>query len=292
VTDRDAYEDEVSALQQVSDAEIEQVLRGEVDSAPTDMHDVAALLGDVRTRFGEAPPPLVEHAHVSAITEAAAAEPRRLAPSPKPSRPARRLRYKIAAAAAYSAAALLALGGLAAANRLPAPVQRAVSDAAAKLGIDLPDGESTDEARGGATPGPDGSSATQGHERRDSGEPKSSSRAEGKSGTGSRNSSHPDDGSTASGGKEQGEEHHPAQGPDDEAEPGAGPGEGSPPEKAQDEARGRRGRESHEPPGRARSKGRSNRHQATNGWKLKPNMKEPNKPEVGGTRAGRLPFAE
>jgi hypothetical protein len=114
-----------------NDAAAEALIGGETGATDPAL---AQLLGEMRTTFA-ASAPVVGHSLAAFFHDPASA-------SLRTSRFARSRAAVAARMAAAIAVATVAMGGLAAAGALPAPVQSAVSKAAATVGLHVPDGAS------------------------------------------------------------------------------------------------------------------------------------------------------
>jgi hypothetical protein len=116
----------------------ERLLSGglEPEDAPHRFGEVASLL---RIAAGPASGALDNEATaVPAVVEAIRSS--RIAPTPAPRRPARRIRLRAATAGVVGALTLT--GSLAAADALPAPAQKVAADALAAVGLHVPDASS------------------------------------------------------------------------------------------------------------------------------------------------------
>jgi hypothetical protein len=134
------YADEMESIRIISDREVEALLAGHpsVDGA---LDELGAFLRSVRTTFVQQPSPELERAHLAAMAEAfQMVEPRR---KKMLSTVLASVWMKVAAAVA---SAVVATGGLAAANALPGPAQDAVASVADHVGINLPSSDDQGEA--------------------------------------------------------------------------------------------------------------------------------------------------
>jgi hypothetical protein len=125
----DVYGSEMNEPYELDDAAAEATISGRGHAGDPALAD---LLGDVRVAFTS---------QSLSMNEQLASFIGSDAPTPVPSRRFSRMRSLIAAKIAVaSAAVVVATGGLAVANALPAPVQHAVSGAVSPLGVNLPTG--------------------------------------------------------------------------------------------------------------------------------------------------------
>ena len=129
------------------------LLDGDAFDEGSGLEDVAAFLSDMRVEFGAMPAPAPRPTLAATLDGRRELRPAS-APAPKPTipEPGPRVHYRFKPIAAMVASGIVLFGGLATAGALPGPAQRAVADATAHLGIDLP-GRNTPQP---ASSGPDG----------------------------------------------------------------------------------------------------------------------------------------
>ncbi len=129
------------------------LLDGDAFDEGSGLEDVAAFLSDMRVEFGAMPAPAPRPTLAATLDGRRELRPAS-APAPKPTipEPGPRVHYRFRPIAAMVASGVVLFGGLATAGALPGPAQRAVADATAHLGIDLP-GRNTPQP---ASSGPDG----------------------------------------------------------------------------------------------------------------------------------------
>lgn len=156
------YGSEMERFQGLSDREAESLLAGRAPASGGDLSDLAVLIEGVKAATVRPLDREVEERHLAAIKEALHLEGSRDSAIQGKRRATRRrsmiagllapLWAKIAVAAG---AAVLATGGLAAADVLPQPAQDAVASAAERIGLELPSSEDGEEVEAVEEEGPE-----------------------------------------------------------------------------------------------------------------------------------------
>jgi hypothetical protein len=116
----------------LTDADITDLLDGDASLEASDLRELAAFFGELRSVLSVPPDVVTEQRHLSAISDQVA---RSRAPVPTRRRAVMAIPAKLLAAAGVS---LASFGGVAYAGALPPPVQHAVADVAGRIGLSLP----------------------------------------------------------------------------------------------------------------------------------------------------------
>lgn len=158
MSDLDAYSIDMGWPKKLRDEELDQVLAGSYDGEDPALDDLAAFARDAQAALRGVPGEATRQAHLAAMTEVAerleGAPVAMGAPAVEPSRIRRwklvltQLLATLTAKLVLSGVALAATTGLAAAGALPEPAQKAVANAAKKVGFELPAGNQDDETTG------------------------------------------------------------------------------------------------------------------------------------------------